>query len=160
MQGSEAMTSPKSSNSESNNAAGPGKGQPAQRGGKTQHVPVPAAPGEKLQQGATLRLGKPPPQWVTSWPHWHGIDANVTVVPLVDYQQLEQDLVERDRMYAEVSKALEELAAQVFARSATGRISPACYQTEGCQDYETCCNAGRCLDLRTTERTARRDERK
>jgi hypothetical protein len=50
MQGSEAMTSPKSSNSESNNAAGPGKGQPAQRGGKTQHVPVPAAPGEKQER--------------------------------------------------------------------------------------------------------------
>lgn len=44
------------------------------------------------QQSLPPRLGKPPPQWVTSWPHWHGIDANVTVVPKDDYDQLEREL--------------------------------------------------------------------
>lgn len=92
-----------------------------------------------LVEHAKPRLGVPPPQWVTSWPNWHGIDGNVTVVPLEDYQQLRRDCValqsgsvEWERGMEEAAKVCEsmfpertDLLTNVIAAAIRSKIKPA-----------------------------------
>ena len=64
------------------------------------------------------------PQWVTSWPEWFGIEGNVTVVPLSDYEVKERELATEVREKLLWCQAAHDLKKELAATEAECAAQP------------------------------------